>query len=271
MIIHIGQYPRQLSLLPKVSDIGHILGKKEILDQFFPTCNFSFIIRGSGWFSVNNKKYRVQAPAILIQWPGVKFLYGPDTDWDEFFFIYRGEEFKKLKSTGLFDIQNPVKPFYAFAQTNNLLKEVFHLVETNSLHATGDRIDLLCWQAICESPLSESLEEVLSENEKKIELLVYKIKDNPIKKYDFIVIAEELGMAYSTFRRHWVKFTGVSPLRYISDIKLGIACKLLSETNLSVSEIASKIDINDSLYFSRFFKKKTGRTPSEYRRSYNLK
>ena len=55
---------------------------------------------------------------------------------------------------------------------------------------------------------------------------------------------------------------------YIADLKLGLACDLLINTDKLIAEIAADIHFQDALYFSRFFKKKTGLSPREYRRNY---
>ena len=41
---------------------------------------------------------------------------------------------------------------------------------------------------------------------------------------------------------------------------------LLTETDISVTRIVDLVGYNDNSYFTRFFRKKTGLTPNEYRR-----
>ena len=45
---------------------------------------------------------------------------------------------------------------------------------------------------------------------------------------------------------------------------------LMQNNNMSVSEIAFEIGIEDVSYFGRFFKKHTGFTPTEYRKMIEL-
>ena len=47
-----------------------------------------------------------------------------------------------------------------------------------------------------------------------------------------------------------------------------MAKQLLRNRSLSIAEIAEKTGLVDQSYFSRFFKKKMGITPSEYRNSF---
>ena len=78
-------------------------------------------------------------------------------------------------------------------------------------------------------------------------------------------IAEELGVSYSNFRKLFKEYTGLSPATYQQDLKLQRAKELLSTTNLSIKEIAYRLNFDSPDYFSAKFKIKTGRKPSEMR------
>lgn len=73
------------------------------------------------------------------------------------------------------------------------------------------------------------------------------------------------GMSPSSFKRAFVKEFNDSPRHYILNKRIEKAKLLLKNTNLSLSEIAYDIGFNDSLYFSRIFKKRTGVSPSLFR------
>ncbi|SER26843.1 ABC-type Fe3+-hydroxamate transport system, substrate-binding protein [Gracilibacillus ureilyticus] len=59
---------------------------------------------------------------------------------------------------------------------------------------------------------------------------------------------------------------GYSPIKYLHLQRLKKAKKLLIHSELKLREIGQQIGINDEYYFSRWFKKKTGLSPSEYRK-----
>lgn len=54
---------------------------------------------------------------------------------------------------------------------------------------------------------------------------------------------------------------------WIEIARLNLAKQFLRDRSLSIAEIAEKTGLVDQSYFSRFFKKKLGVTPSEYRNS----
>ncbi len=78
-------------------------------------------------------------------------------------------------------------------------------------------------------------------------------------------LAELSHMSKSNFYAAFKKQLGISPISYINHYRLSIAAEKLIESNLSINEIAFSVGINDSLYFSKLFKKKYGMAPGKYR------
>ena len=64
------------------------------------------------------------------------------------------------------------------------------------------------------------------------------------------------------------KDMGVSIIDYLLSRRIAEAKKLLIEGTFSLSEIAKQTGFSDSNYFTRVFKKRTGYTPTEYRKIY---
>jgi ligand-binding sensor domain-containing protein/signal transduction histidine kinase/DNA-binding response OmpR family regulator len=74
----------------------------------------------------------------------------------------------------------------------------------------------------------------------------------------------EMNMSQSTFYRKLHSLIGLSPNELIRKVKIDVACRLLTENNLNISEIAYNLGFNDPKYFSNIFKKETGLSPSEF-------
>lgn len=60
---------------------------------------------------------------------------------------------------------------------------------------------------------------------------------------------------------------GTSPLRFLHQVRIGAAKRLLGTTELPVREVAAQVGFSDPLYFSRAFKLATGLSPRAYRQS----
>ena len=62
------------------------------------------------------------------------------------------------------------------------------------------------------------------------------------------------------------KCTGVNFIDYIADLKITEAKELLKDPLRSAAEIASMVGYDSASYFTRAFKRRTGQTPTEYRK-----
>lgn len=60
--------------------------------------------------------------------------------------------------------------------------------------------------------------------------------------------------------------TGKSYTDYLTDLRISHAVELLVRTNMEIKEIAASVGYEDQQYFHRIFKKKTGQTPTQYRK-----
>jgi AraC-like DNA-binding protein len=75
---------------------------------------------------------------------------------------------------------------------------------------------------------------------------------------------EFLGV--SRYRDIFRSVTGVSPLDYITRLRIERAKDLLSQNGSSVAEVAEAVGYTNRNYFQRLFKKYTGKTPGEFRK-----
>lgn len=80
-------------------------------------------------------------------------------------------------------------------------------------------------------------------------------------------VAGEVGMSQSHFSTVFAQETGITFTQYLTALRINKAKELLAATAMRSSEIANAVGYNDAHYFSYLFKKQTGFTPSEYRRS----
>jgi AraC family transcriptional regulator, transcriptional activator of pobA len=83
--------------------------------------------------------------------------------------------------------------------------------------------------------------------------------------HDAAHYAEALAVPASALSRALVTVTGRSTKELITERVMLEALRLLRFTDLSVGEIAHRVGFGDPLYFSRAFKRHTGRAPLAYR------
>lgn len=84
-------------------------------------------------------------------------------------------------------------------------------------------------------------------------------------------IAEHFHVTPRHLNRICNKHLGQSPKQFVLRLKMTEARRMLISTSFDVSEIARRIGMEDSRYFSRIFRKTTGLTPTQFRREYDEK
>ncbi len=75
-------------------------------------------------------------------------------------------------------------------------------------------------------------------------------------------------MEPNSFCRYFKKKTGQTFMEYVKSVRIGIAAKLLAETDKPVTQICYECGYNNLANFNYYFKVMLKKTPSEYRRDY---
>ena len=79
------------------------------------------------------------------------------------------------------------------------------------------------------------------------------------------MIAEHFDFSYANLGSVFKKYEGVSLVNYIVHMKINYACRMLKNTQYTISEIAQKVGYSNANYFCAVFKKNLDITPNEYR------
>jgi transcriptional regulator GlxA family with amidase domain len=78
-------------------------------------------------------------------------------------------------------------------------------------------------------------------------------------------VAHELGLSVSRLQHLFKHDTGTTLIRYLQEVRIERARKLLEETHLSVKQIVSEVGAGDTSHFTRDFRKAQGMSPKRYR------
>ena len=78
-------------------------------------------------------------------------------------------------------------------------------------------------------------------------------------------VVDYIGFTRSYFTTVFHKYTGLSPQEYLLQFRFRKGCRLLTETDLSIQQIAEQTGYDDYMAFSKAFRKKFGISPTAYR------
>jgi AraC-like DNA-binding protein len=78
-------------------------------------------------------------------------------------------------------------------------------------------------------------------------------------------LAKKVSLSPGYFSIAFKKYTGYTPIQYITKLRLDKAKQLLRSSNLPIAKIAQEVGYTDSFYFARVFSKEMGLSPREFR------
>lgn len=83
-------------------------------------------------------------------------------------------------------------------------------------------------------------------------------------------LAYKVGINSNYLSTLFKKETGKTFTKYLTDMRIDNAKKLLVDTEANVAQISKSVGYHDPGYFYRVFKKQTGQTPLAYRKAYKV-
>ena len=86
-------------------------------------------------------------------------------------------------------------------------------------------------------------------------------------KFTLDDLVREFSFGKSYISRYFSKVCGCSVIDYFNMMKINEAKRLIRETNYNFFEISERLAFSNSHYFSTLFRKHTGMTPSQYKKS----
>jgi len=117
-------------------------------------------------------------------------------------------------------------------------------------------LEKICGGKAITDPGSQSLEYLWME--------VYQSPEKPWNLKDMVKLA---GVSPASLNRHVAKLYSITPKQMVIRIKMKVACRLLSETQYPLQQIAERVGCADQFIFSAAFRKTVGMPPSKYRKS----
>jgi AraC family transcriptional regulator len=83
-------------------------------------------------------------------------------------------------------------------------------------------------------------------------------------------LSSRLNLSPVQFTRRFKSSIGVSPVDYLTSLRLRRARTFLLETDYTIDDIAGRCGYNNGFYFSRMFTKKMKMSPSQFRRTHKI-
>jgi AraC-like DNA-binding protein len=228
-----------------------------------------YVTEGRGTFhSTTVPTTQLREGDLFLLFPGEWHSYNPapSTGWKCYWIGFKGRNVDDRVRAGFL---SPTKPVYHVGFSDaivRLYREAYDTAVRESAYAQQVLAGLVNHIIGVMYSLERNIE--LNRNQAHVDMVNrarLQIREHLESSLTIQQVAEDLGVSYSNFRKLFKEYTGISPATYQQDLRLQRAKELLSTTNMSVKEIAYRLNFESPDYFSAKFKAKTGRRPSELR------
>lgn len=96
--------------------------------------------------------------------------------------------------------------------------------------------------------------------------LISRVNDRPDCRLTVAEMAGTVGLSESWFANVFKQTTGKTPLQWQLGRRIELAQKLLSESDLTVADIAAQLGFSDQAHLTKAFRQIAGETPAAWRR-----
>lgn len=231
-----------------------------ILENGCKTYQIIIALAGRVIFKINGDTLFLNQNEMIVIPPNVRNEYAYDNA-DAIFIHFSGTYVEKMLAE--YNILTQRK--YKTANARQLTIYAEKIISELHLKKIGFMNNCEAYLLNVFTAVKRGMNEAETKKTKDLQIVVDDMSVNfalnkPIGEY-----AKLLNISTSRFRHLFTEEFGVSPHKMLLDIRLQNAKHFLTETDLSISEIAKQVGYDDALYFSQIFKKQTGLSPKLYR------
>lgn len=257
--------------IPLPDDVLEILAQPHRLSFYY----FQFIVTGAATFVTDRHEFSVENGGLAFGLPNQVFTKLPyDKNNMQYALSFDERTLMLLPGTYPF-LLNPYNTnAIAFDQAaqlrvKNLLSGLFQLLHTPGKQKKAEVILAHLHTVLTEfntAYFEQYGERDVNTGAKLSKYIAFKmaVETNLSEQHDVQAIAEQLALTSGTLYGIVKEFAGVSPKEWITNRLMLEAQRKLQYSKVSVKELAYDLGFSDPGYFSRVFKKSTGKSVRAY-------
>lgn len=226
--------------------------KPHLLDAYA----FTFLVEGEILADVSGQNILVSAGQFLLVPPGAKIIIKHFYNCQGYQGYFQGDALKD-HSYAVLREQIPVQKSFWFEDAvfmGSLMKRMHQAFEDKDIRFLQSAIDLILTQV---KPNDNKA--IVSE---KFLQMVFEKDQAPLSVAEY---AGKLGVTPNYLNKTVKNHTHRTAIDWIEIARMNIAKRYLKDPSVPIIDVAIRCGLDDQSYFSRFFKKITGITPTQYR------
>ncbi|NHN33097.1 helix-turn-helix transcriptional regulator [Paenibacillus agricola] len=231
---------------------------------------FQYTLSGKGYIEVNGRLFAVpKHSAFMVTIPGThRYYYDPASEepWELIWLRFSGDISDSLWAQ--IGGHGPVLPFEAASAPIQLLWKMYRDVLGQKLNDVQEQsVRIYEWLvAVWSQSVKDELAVAPGESKaQSYEQAIRFMRSQLHRPLTLEELADSEGLSKYHFCKYFHKKKGLSPMAYLSRLRVEEAARLLTATELPISEIARLTSFDNAGYFTKVFKRTVGYTPTDYR------
>lgn len=222
-----------------------------------------YVIEGSGNLYLNGKEFHISEKQLFFLPPNEEQMYYPDEDnkWKYIWFYFSGNQASQLGESMGFSTEAPNRTLKDSKRIEAMILDMLADADRGKMNEYKAKA---VFYAIVGAMAEHESGELIAKNcaDEAARFL-----DTNFARSDFSVetLCSLLYVSHSALCKVFKDEYGVTPLKYLIQIRMQHASKLLAESNIPVRDIAELSGYKDEIHFMKTFKKYYGITSTEYR------
>ena len=228
-----------------------------------PVTCIEYIVSGTGSVQVDGTQFSPRAGDTYMLPQGACHVYASDRKepWEKIWINLSGNFIAELAR--MYGVEN-IYHFPGLDISDLLLKFQHYASRTDVIHA-AERCTALLMEIFFR--MSRTKDCTVETEQTPVQKMLAYIEQHEADVIRLEQLATACHKSPSQAERLFRAEMGIPPYRYVLNRKIELASQLLTETGMSVRDIASYLSFDDEFYFSGLFRRKTGFSPTQYRKS----
>ena len=225
-----------------------------------------YVLNGKGMFIINDQSFQVQKDDLIIVNSNVTHKETSSLE-EPLHYVVMGTDELEFHA-------NPGKNYfvYNFSSHNKLLHFYIKSI-LMELRTQDDHFEYLC-QNLFENLVyqiqrwtkNQLLVKPLQKTNKECRFIEQYINEHFREDISLQSLSEIVHLSKYYLAHAFKEYKGMSPINYLTQVRINEARHLLDTTDFSAAKIADLTGFSSQSYFSQIFHKETGMTPNKYRK-----
>lgn len=256
-----------------ISEWGHFFANSGFYTSREGQGNFmvKFTLAGEGVLRLQNQEYRLTPRTITVFQCMEPHYYATSDDyWEVKWIHFDGKAAVDFCNLINGDGHRVISlDEEGFQQFNTLFELLSNLTDKNDIYNSVEITSILTrlLALMVQYSLTSSSSERETSHHSRVQSAIDYIETHFTEKITLDELASKAYLSKYHFLRVFKEQTGISPIEYLSGIRISRAKILLKSTDMTLSEISEVTGFCDSKSLIRVFKDKTGETPGRYRKN----